>query len=73
MAKKVWLLAIDYQLSAEIGVQFFPCPVRGDGNGNPEEQLPVASSQPPAAFADDRRLTTDDRLEGCRLTRSLFG
>jgi hypothetical protein len=46
MAKtKVWLTADDCKLAADLGVQFFPCPVRGDGNGNPKSSFgfPVSS------------------------------
>jgi hypothetical protein len=31
-------------LKLDLGVQFFPCLRRGDGNGNPEEQFRVSSS-----------------------------
>jgi hypothetical protein len=54
MAKKVWLTASDYQLSADIGVQFFPCLVRGDGTGNRREGFNVSEFQ---GFKDLETLT----------------
>jgi len=38
-------LADSNRLSADVGVQFFPCLVRGDGNGNRKEGFNVSEFQ----------------------------
>jgi len=41
-----------------LGVQFFPCLAVRGGNGNPEEQLPVASGRLPVVFTGNWQLGT---------------